>query len=360
MKLFDYIDKDEFEACVNAGYIMINYHPTVEGLRIICYTQTCNSDKYWNKTTVACRGLIVDKDDNIIARPFKKFFNYEEHEVCENILKPKDIDELAFDWTPEVYEKLDGSLGILYWVGNVPYIATKGSFTSPQALHATHLLHTKYRDSWDKLLRTKTYLFEIIYPEDLHVVTYKDVDDIFLLAIISTENNFEYPVELMKKVFPVVKKYYLSNWKECRQLVDGTNREGFVIKIGPLRIKMKYEEYWRLHYLKAGLSEKMIRRCLVDGDMSPVNEALTMFDEEHVLYYKRIMDKYTDKYSEIIDKCLEEYRNDFETQKNAAAYFFTCKYPHILLRMYKGQNYEQITWKYVMKEIKNTTDELED
>jgi RNA ligase len=214
MKLFDYIDKNEFEACVNAGYIMVNYHPTVEGLRIICYTQTCNSDKYWNKTTVACRGLIVDKDDNIIARPFKKFFNYEEHEVCENILKPKDIDELASDWTPEVYEKLDGSLGILYWVDDVPYIATKGSFTSPQALHATEILHTKYRHIWGNFLRSKTYLFEIIYPEDLHVVTYKDVDDIFLLAIISTENYFEYPVELMKKYLPVVKKYYLSNWKE--------------------------------------------------------------------------------------------------------------------------------------------------
>ena len=352
MKLFSYIDRQEFEACVNAGYIMVNHHPTVEGLRIICYTQTCNTDKYWNKTTTACRGLIVDKDDNIIARPFRKFFNYEEHEVCENIAKPKDIDELACEFTPEVYEKLDGSLGILYWVDDVPYIATKGSFTSPQALHATHLLHTKYRDSWDKLLRTKTYLFEIIYPEDLHVVTYKDVDDIFLLAIISTENNFEYPVELMKKVFPVVKKYYLSNWKECRELVDGTNREGFVIKIGPLRVKMKYEEYWRLHYLKAGLSEKMIRKCLVDGDMSPIGEAFTMFDEEHVIYYNNIIKKYTDKYAEIMDKCVEDYRTDFETKKDAAAYFKTCKYQHVLFSMYNGYDPSKMIWNYVMRELK--------
>lgn len=352
MKLFSYIDRKEFEACVNAGYIMVNYHPTVEGLRIICYTQTCNTNKYWNKTTTACRGLIVDKDDNIIARPFKKFFNYEEHEVCEYLLKPKDIDELAFDWTPEVYEKLDGSLGILYWVDDVPYIATKGSFTSPQALHATHLLHTKYRDSWDKLLRAKTYLFEIIYPEDLHVVTYKDVDDIFLLAIISTENYFEYPVEIMKDVFPVVKKYHLPNWKECRQLVDGTNREGFVIKIGPIRVKMKYEEYWRLHYLKAGLSEKLIRKCLVDGDMSPIGEAFTMFDEEHVIYYNNIIKKYTDKYAEIMDKCVEDYRTDFETKKDAAAYFKTCKYQHVLFSMYNGYDPSKMIWNYVMRELK--------
>ena len=351
MKLFDYIDKNEFEACIKVGYINVNYHPTEEGLRIICYTQTCNSDKYWNDTTKKCRGLIVDKDDNIIARPFAKFFNYEEHLTYENLPGADYIDNMASDWGWEIYEKLDGSLGILYWIGDTPYIATKGSFTSDQALHATHILHTKYRDSWDKLLRTKTYLFEIIYPEDLHVVTYKDVDDIFLLAIISTENFFEYPVEIMKDVFPVVKKYHLSNWKECRQLVDGTNREGFVIKIGPLRVKMKYEEYWRLHYLKAGLSEKMIRKCLISGDMTPINEALTMFDEEHVIYYNNIIKKYTDKYAEITDKCVEEYRTDFETKKDAALYFKTCKYQHVLFAIYNGIDPSKITWNYVMREL---------
>lgn len=357
MKLFDYIDKNEFEACVKVGYINVNYHPTEEGLRIICYTQTCNSDKYWNDTTIKCRGLIVDKDDNIIARPFQKFFNYEEHITCENLPGADYIDNMASDWGWEIHEKLDGSLGILYWIGDTPYIATKGSFTSEQALHATQLLHTKYRHTWDQLLRAKTYLFEIIYPEDLHVVTYKDIDDIFLLAVISTENFFEYPIEAFKDMFPVAKKYYCDNWKEARNIFDGTNREGFVVKFGPLRVKMKYEEYWRLHYLKAGLSEKMIRKCLVDGDMSPVNEAFTMFDEEHIIYYQRIISKYMDKFSEIIDKCIDEYRDDFETQKDAAAYFFTCQYPHILLRMHKGQPYGQITWKYVMREIKESTDE---
>ena len=352
MKLFDYINKDEFDACVRVGYIMVNNHPTVNGLRIICYTQTCNSDKYWNDTTVKCRGLIVDKDDNIIARPFKKFFNYEEHEVCENIVKPKDIDELACDFTPEIYEKLDGSLGILYWVDDVPYIATKGSFTSDQAIHATRLLHTKYRHTWDNILRNKTYLFEIIYPDDLHVVTYPGVDDIFLLAIISTENQFEYPVEIAKGYFPVVKKYYCDDWKNIRNIIDGTNREGFVVKIGPMRIKLKYEEYWRLHYLKAGLSEKMIRKCLVDGDMGPVEEAFTMFDEEHVIYYNNIIKKYTDKYAEIMDKCVEDYRTDFETKKDAALYFKTCKYQHVLFSMYNGYNPARMIWNYVMRELK--------
>ena len=345
MKLFDYIDQSEFEYCVAAGYINVNYHPTEEGLRILCYSQTCNAEKYWNGTTKRCRGLIVDKDDNIISRPFEKFFNLEEYDDLTI------IDGYAGDFGWEIYEKLDGSLGILYWIGDTPYIATKGSFTSQQALHATHLLHTKYRHTWDQLLRAKTYLFEIIYPGDLHIVKYNGVDDIFLLAVISTENFFEYPASAFKDLFPVAKKYYCDNWKEARNMFDGTNREGFVIKFGPIRVKMKYEEYWRLHYLKSGLSEKMIRKCLVSGDMSPVAEALTLCDEEQVIFYNDLIKKYTDKYAEIMDKCLEDYRIDFETKKDAALYFKTCKYQHILFAMYNGYNPTEMTWKYVFREL---------
>ena len=346
MKLFDYIDQSEFEYGVAAGYINVNHHPTEEGLRILCYSQTCNAEKYWNNTTKKCRGLIVDKDDNIISRPFEKFFNLEEYDDLTI------IDGYAADYGWEIYEKLDGSLGILYWIGDTPYIATKGSFTSQQALHATHLLHTKYRHTWDQLLRAKTYLFEIIYPEDLHVVTYKGVDDIFLLAVISTENFFEYPPAAFKDLFPVAKKYYCDNWKEVRNIFDGTNREGFVVKFGPIRVKMKYEEYWRLHYLKSGLSEKMIRKCLVSGDMGPIAEALTLFDEEHVIYYNNIIKKYTDKYAEIMDKCVEDYRTDFETKKDAALYFKTCKYQHVLFSMYNGGRVSDMVWKCVLREIK--------
>jgi RNA ligase len=345
MKLFDYIDQSEFEYGVVAGYINVNYHPTEEGLRIICYSQTCNAEKYWNDTTKKCRGLIVDKDDNIISRPFEKFFNLEEYDDLTV------IDGYAADFGWEIYEKLDGSLGILYWIGDTPYIATKGSFTSQQALHATHLLHTKYRHTWSHLLRSKTYLFEIIYPGDLHIVKYNNVDDIFLLAVISTENFFEYPAAVFKDLFPVAKKYYCDNWKEARNIFDGTNREGFVIKFGPVRVKMKYEEYWRLHYLKSGLSEKMIRKCLADGDMSPIAEALTLCDEEQVIFYNDLIKKYTDKYAEIMDRCVEDYRTDFETKKDAALYFKTCKYQHILFAMYNGYNPAEMTWKYVFREL---------
>ena len=89
----------------------------------------------------------------------------------------------------EVYEKLDGSLGILYWLGDEPYIATRGSFESPQAQIATELLRAYDLSGLD---RRRTYLFEIIYPENRIVVNYDDRRELVLLAIIDTATGREF------------------------------------------------------------------------------------------------------------------------------------------------------------------------
>lgn len=74
----------------------------------------------WNHATLTCRGLIADSEGTILARPSTKFFNLEQ------------VEQLP-DEPFEVYEKLDGSLGILYWLDDEPYISTRGSFESPQS-----------------------------------------------------------------------------------------------------------------------------------------------------------------------------------------------------------------------------------
>jgi len=79
--------------------------------------------------------------------------------------------ELALPQEPfEVYEKLDGSLGILYWVDDEPRVATRGSFTGVQAQRGTAILRARYGHV---AFRTDvTYLFEILFPENRIVVDY--------------------------------------------------------------------------------------------------------------------------------------------------------------------------------------------
>src|SRR5690242_13723962 len=143
------------------GYITIQEHPTAE-LWILNYSQKCQFAGYWTAETMQCRGLIVDTDFRIVARPFVKFFNLEQHLAMEG------MPVLRWDQPYVIQEKMDGSLGILYWADGVPCIATRGSFISDQAVFATNLLRTRYVQV--EFAPQYTYLFEIIYPANRIVV----------------------------------------------------------------------------------------------------------------------------------------------------------------------------------------------
>jgi len=93
-----------------------------ESLSLFCYTNRCVYERLWNDWTLIARGLILDRENQqVIATPFPKFFNYGEM----GIALPGEF----FD----VYEKMDGSLGITYYYQEHWYIATKGAFDSKQA-----------------------------------------------------------------------------------------------------------------------------------------------------------------------------------------------------------------------------------
>src|ERR1041384_1181072 len=98
------------------GYINVQKHPT-ENLWIHNYSNSAQFDQVWDNETLMCRGLIMDADRNIVARPFPKFFN-----LSEVIPKGEQLPNEDFIVT----EKMDGSLGILYKVNHVPNIATRG------------------------------------------------------------------------------------------------------------------------------------------------------------------------------------------------------------------------------------------
>jgi RNA ligase len=169
----------ELNQLIADDYINVNKHPTAD-LYIYNYSQKAQYDRVWNETTLACRGLILDGNYQVIARPFQKFFNLGEF---ENQVVPNDFFE--------VFEKMDGSLGILYWIENKPHIATRGSFVSEQSKVATEMLYTQYAEVIPLLDKSKTYLFEIIYPENRIVLDYGNERKLVLLAIVDTETGIE-------------------------------------------------------------------------------------------------------------------------------------------------------------------------
>jgi len=102
------------------GYLIKQVHPTLP-LTIWNYSQTTQFEKKWDEITLMCRGLVTDDKGNIVARPFSKFFNIEED-------RHKATDEF------DVYEKMDGSLGIMFNYESTWIFASRGSFTSDQSV----------------------------------------------------------------------------------------------------------------------------------------------------------------------------------------------------------------------------------
>lgn len=259
VELYGYINEIEM------GYIKANYHPEDNNIVILNYTKFATYERRWNKYTMTARGLILDLTDvlnngivYILARPFEKFPNMGENPEYE-----EDI-----DWNKEyvVMEKMDGSLGISYMFKGELRFATRGSFTSDQALKATEMWHTKYKKANDLYLEIHrsfkpTLLVEIVYPENRVVVDYRDREELVLLAInfIETEASFK-SLQLFSKhsdlsLVPMY-KYNLEDMLRLREEISG-NEEGWVIKFSNnKRLKIKGLEYIKVHGMIHGISEK--------------------------------------------------------------------------------------------------------
>jgi len=248
----------EFQEAVDAGLVSCRKHP-VDDLWILNYTPECQFSKSWNRTTLQCRGLIVDANGNVVARPFGKFFNLSEHDNPE------------LPWVPygspfTAYEKMDGSLGIAYRSSRGWEISTRGSFESEQAAFATSLLNGKYADVMAKMNPNWTYLFEIIYPENRIVVDYGKEEKLVLLGVIMTTTGHEIPLlPLFADLgFPLPRVFDAQDLESLPR--DTQNFEGYVVRFeNGLRVKVKLDDYVRLHKLMTGITPNRIWEMLASG-----------------------------------------------------------------------------------------------
>lgn len=262
---------DELVREIEAGFVRSNAHPEAD-LWILNYTEKAAFDSHWNNVTLNCRGLIVDLSGSIVARPFSKFFNYGQV-GCPDI----DLDEPAV-----VSDKMDGSLGILYFNLDGNYsIATRGSFTSDQASRGTEILRTRYagfkpRAGW-------TYLFEIIYPANRIVCDYGDTEDLVFLGAVHA-NGLSYDADVAGALGwpgPAAEVFPYGTMREALEARPREGKEGFVVHLldSDVRVKIKQEDYVRLHRIVTGLNARSVWQALVDGTLSELIEQIP--DEFH-------------------------------------------------------------------------------
>lgn len=316
---------------ISENYVRVNKHPIYD-LYIYNYTAKAQYERIWNEITLSCRGLILDGNDNIVARPFSKFFNLGE-------IQDVQLPNLPF----EVFDKLDGSLGILYWINETPFIASRGSFSSEQSDRANQILNEKYSSSFSLLDKNKTYVFEIIYPENRIVVDYGSEEKLVLLAIVDTQSGAEFPLEEIG--FPVVEKYDGIQDLDILKALNNDNKEGFIIKFSnDFRVKIKFEEYLRLHRIVTQVSTSSIWEYLKTNQS--MEEILERVPDEFFDWVKQTKADLETQFLAIETQC----KNDFkvlDSVKETALYFQTCAFPGVLFSMLHERDYSEIIWKKI-------------
>jgi RNA ligase len=331
------MNKELLQQMIDERLVSVRKHPEAE-LFIYNYTPRVQYDKLWNEITLQTRGLIMDAEMNVIAKPFGKFFNLEEHQ-------PNEIPQLPF----EVFDKLDGSLGILYWLNDKPFIATRGSFESEQSQHATELLYNKYIHTFEKFDRNKTYLFEIIYPQNRIVVDYGAMDDLILLTVIDNATGNESIEELG---FPIVKRFDGINDLMHLKTLEEENKEGFVVRFkNGLRVKMKFAEYVRLHRIITGVSNVAIWEYLKEG--KSFDELLQKVPDEFYDWLMQTANELEMNFKLIYDNAQKRYTELYNEDKKTFALKVLDEakdISSILFNIYNGKKVEPVIWKMLRPE----------
>ena len=286
--------KDLLNKYIEEGWVMKQSHPTLP-LSIYNYTQATQYESKWDEVTLMCRGLVLDEEGNIIARPFGKFFNYEE--VYNQVPTTGDY--------VYVQEKMDGSMGILFNYKGEWVMATRGSFTSDQAVKGMEIAKRLF--NLDAFEKSVTYLCEIIYPENRIVVNYDEEKLVFLGASTPKEELHWTTAKAFFKYSGIPMKYLVKTeqhfafghelFKSLKEK-NTENAEGFVLRFQPgnFRMKIKFEDYVALHRVLTNCSSYDIWESLMNYNEIP--EAL--------------LDKVPDEFYSWVKKTEERITKNFQ------------------------------------------------
>lgn len=247
------------------------------------------------------------------------------------------------------------SLGILYPTPDGWAVATRGSFTSDQAQWATEWWQQRYANF--QPYRDRTYLFEIIYPENRIVLDYGMAQDLFLLDVLEIRtgrrmSDPEWPGPRAELLMDAI------TLEDALLLGDRTNAEGFVWVewATGTRVKVKQEDYIRKHRIVYGLNARSVWQVLADPDytdekwysfLMELPEELQAWAENVAeglsKNFGRLRNAAYDTYNDIVAQLGPEYtRRDFAELAKTQ-----YQYPSMLFSLLDGKSIDEYCWKLV-------------
>lgn len=254
--IHDLLDLDELSEMMDDKRITKQVHPKLP-ISIYNYTNRAQFIGKWSKAERVCRGLIVeDATGKVIARGPEKFFNYGQ------VGAP----DVPLDSPVLITKKEDGSLGIGWTYDGHYGVATRGSFMSEQAVHASKKLTELNKRSLDwNVEHNFTRIWEIVYPENRIVLDYGDRDELIQLGTVSNATGL-----VVNRNRDQIKGKWYMPLSEAIKFPIPADEEGYVLDIfgkefdpwghGTViaHVKLKGEEYKILHGLLTNTNSRRI------------------------------------------------------------------------------------------------------
>lgn len=366
------IQKELFERGIDAVINKYNLLYKDYGNKFLLKYSQINSIEFKAVQSVReCRGIILDKQFNVLALPFVRFFNYGEIEA----------DELDHD-NLHVYKKEDGSLINVYFDPYLNKFCIQTSGTA-EAESQVGILNLSFKElflrtvdlDFSNLNPNYNYVFELCCLEN-KVVEHHQQNYASLLTIrdITKLNDGKYGElkrcqieEIADELsLNIVPQYDFNSFddiiEKTKQLPE--TREGYVIVDDNFkRIKVKNPRYVLLHQLKSSLSLDNLLKVILNQEQ---DEFISYFPE-----YEGIINQYTDVFENLIAKIenlIEEVdeKFSFNDRKEVAIFLNSEKkelslFHDIVYRCFDGQvnvsNELRTEKKYnsLKKYIKNET-----
>lgn len=264
-KIDDIMDRGALERLVEEHYITQVLSPDA-CLVLYNYTAKATYDRVWTPETRACRGLIAEVNTGaVVARPFEKFSNVDEAGFPESALAAL----LARPGPVEITDKLDGSMVAVWHYAGGWHCSTRGSFTSTQAQAAQEWLLANADLTCAQ--PDYTYIGEWCAPDNRVVLKY-DRPELCLIGARMAQGYDApyYEVAYWAHVLglpavPALTDCDLETLVSRRPLTTGV--EGWVARWPDgFRVKIKTEDYLRLHRLISGFSAARVREAMLSSD----------------------------------------------------------------------------------------------
>lgn len=317
--------KEKYDSYAKRGMLNGSRHATLP-LTLYTYTRETQFDGLWNGVTLSARGLVLDDSGRCVVRCIPKFFNSTEAHII-----PPDIGE------PVAYAKMDGSL---IQVANDPeyglVVTSRRLFKSAHAIWATEIL----AEAGYTFEQGKSYIFELLHPDNRIVVDYKGTTGLVLLAVIHNLGGNEDDIHTAR--------YAQFNRAEViadvPEYMQKTNVEGVVLVYrGGYRVKMKTQEYIRLHRIMTDFTEKRVWEVLsVGGSLDLVD-----MPEEFDKWLKATISDLTNKFNAISESAHAEAVSAETLSDKELGISQDFKHKSLVFQIRKGISVDKTIWRMI-------------